>query len=461
MGKFKIYDQSINQKNDQNLDNASQFSNRNTPDTSSLQNPKIEEKIMIYQVFPSSNIFLFGGRLIQGPQPRPFIFAILLIVVPVTLHMIFKLDYGYYQAIFTALTFAFMFKTAFQDPGIVPKADNLTKDQQIQEIPIDRTHQKRLGFLLIDQNGQKMNYKICDTCGIYKDNNRKHCRQCDNCVNGFDHHCIWLNNCIGRNNYRSFILFLFFLSTQLIFTITSCVYYLNNEILSRMDKYNEDRPQSTQNILKKEPLPIILIIYSSIFILMVGTLFIYHIILILQDTTTIEQKKRYQYTEKQQQNPIQINYWYSFKKKFLCISLKSYIHFRQYLEEKSSKKTNSPIKKDSESMTQVAAGKANVKNVENATQFLSNHKLQQTCINLQIEQIKDQQNLVFSSADDKQSCKKNQFNQESKDSTFQVAQQEIINNHINKKRSLQVNYQKIQSLDYQDLQKKIPKSINL
>ena len=32
----------------------------------------------------------------------------------------------------------------------------------------------------------------------------KHCTRCDRCVVGFDHHCKWLNNCIGRENYKFF-----------------------------------------------------------------------------------------------------------------------------------------------------------------------------------------------------------------------------------------------------------------
>ena len=36
----------------------------------------------------------------------------------------------------------------------------------------------------------------------------KHCKLCDSCCLGFDHHCMWLTRCIGYNTHRYFVVFL-------------------------------------------------------------------------------------------------------------------------------------------------------------------------------------------------------------------------------------------------------------
>lgn len=58
-------------------------------------------------------------------------------------------------------------------------------------------------------------YYLCNLCEAVVDKESIHCLRCNRCVVRFDHHCRWMNNCIGKSNYKKFVWFLIGLSVYL------------------------------------------------------------------------------------------------------------------------------------------------------------------------------------------------------------------------------------------------------
>ena len=71
----------------------------------------------------------------------------------------------------------------------------------------------------------KMNLTRCIHCYVVRPNRAHHCAICKGCVMGMDHHCPWINNCVGVFNKKFFIQFNFYTFIGCLYSIFICVYY--------------------------------------------------------------------------------------------------------------------------------------------------------------------------------------------------------------------------------------------
>jgi energy-coupling factor transporter transmembrane protein EcfT len=130
--------------------------------------------------------------------------------------------------------------TSLRNPGVMPRdtaplhAIPLIRDRStFEELVYDDGYKDHLtgkaiykvipGKDLADCPKEFQPY--CHTCHCFRPHRTSHCRQCDHCVRGFDHHCIWLANCIGERNYGPFFAFVLavWLLNALVFGY--CIFY--------------------------------------------------------------------------------------------------------------------------------------------------------------------------------------------------------------------------------------------
>jgi len=100
----------------------------------------------------------------------------------------------------TLLMYLFYLMTYLSDPGYVPTSGHPHQMyRQALELAAD-------GFV---EQAEAIG-SLCHTCRIARPLRSKHCSVSKRCVSTFDHHCPYVNNTIGSNNYKTFIAFMFF-----------------------------------------------------------------------------------------------------------------------------------------------------------------------------------------------------------------------------------------------------------
>ena len=79
------------------------------------------------------------------------------------------------------------------------------------------TSSEKISFLkLVEKFDPNM---LCPTCEVICTSESRHCYICNKCVERFDHHCQWINNCVGVRNHSWFYMYIFSLEAYLLMVV--------------------------------------------------------------------------------------------------------------------------------------------------------------------------------------------------------------------------------------------------
>ncbi|XP_016112473.1 probable palmitoyltransferase ZDHHC8 [Sinocyclocheilus grahami] len=154
----------------------------------------------------------------------------------------------------------------FMDAGVFPRANEDEDKDEDFRAPLYRN---------VEVRGVQVRMKWCASCHFYRPPRCSHCSVCDHCVEDFDHHCPWVNNCIGRRNYRFFFLFLLSLTLHM------------GGVFSGGLLYVLDHPENLWELHAAVTLTVMSV--SALFFIPVLGLSCFHLVLVARGRTTNEQ----------------------------------------------------------------------------------------------------------------------------------------------------------------------------
>ncbi|KAK9260028.1 DHHC palmitoyltransferase-domain-containing protein [Lipomyces tetrasporus] len=248
--------------------------------------------LQIHQISPEKATFCLNDRLQSSGHRSYLLLVFAAIAIPVGLFFGFTAPW-IWNNISQALPIVFSYllllcvvnlvRAVTSDPGILPRNIHI-------ETSITENHPGSLNTASSsvtvncrqydEDNPIFLPINYCAVCKIWRPARASHCRDCDSCIDFMDHHCVWLNNCVGARNYRYFFWFIWSLS--LLGYFMSTLGFVHVLILNRQ------KSSTMIAAIRYAPVSFALAIYAALGSIYPTSLGLYHIFLMSRGENTRE-----------------------------------------------------------------------------------------------------------------------------------------------------------------------------
>uniref|UniRef100_A0A8C0ISK7 Palmitoyltransferase n=1 Tax=Chelonoidis abingdonii TaxID=106734 RepID=A0A8C0ISK7_CHEAB len=201
-------------------------------------------------------------------------FVVLLVMLVPSRDYIYSVINGILFNMLAFLALASHFRAMLSDPArklasLFPSKSNATKEfiESLQLKP-----------------GQVV-YK-CPKCCSIKPDRAHHCSVCKRCIRKMDHHCPWVNNCVGENNQKYFVLFTMYIALISMHALIMVGFHFLYCFEEDWTKCSSFSPPTTVILL------ILLCFEALLFLIFTSVMFGTQVHSICTDETGIEQLKK-------------------------------------------------------------------------------------------------------------------------------------------------------------------------